>query len=242
MSPTELSQTLEDYLETIYLLVRDKKVARVRDIAAARGVKPGSVTPAMRRLASLGLIDYERREYIDLTPEGEVVARRTLARHQLLRRFLVDVLRVDEAVAAEDACAMEHHLSDQSMEKLSRFFEFIHDLPDMDFVERFHHCPRVNAELPPDPELCGSSEHSCCEWALREEHALSQITPGRTVRVVRIDVDGEGARTRLLNTGLLPDVAVEVLQNRAEVDHVLVQLGGYEVEIPRRDASLVLVR
>ena len=81
----QISPAMEDYLETIYLLVGEKKVARVKDIAAERGVKPGSVSPAMKKLASMGLIRYEQREYIDLTPEGEDVARRTLARHELLR-------------------------------------------------------------------------------------------------------------------------------------------------------------
>ena len=51
---TRLTGSLEDYLETIYLLIRDRKVARVKDIAEARDVRMASVTPAMRRLAELG--------------------------------------------------------------------------------------------------------------------------------------------------------------------------------------------
>ena len=65
-----LSGSLEDYLETIYELVRDKKLARVKDIANRRGVRSASVTPAMKRLAELGLIEYVEREYIDLSEDG----------------------------------------------------------------------------------------------------------------------------------------------------------------------------
>ena len=72
----ELTGALEDYLETIYELVRDHKFARVRDIAKARGVRAASVSPAMKRLSDLGLIRYVRREYIDLTEQGEEEARK----------------------------------------------------------------------------------------------------------------------------------------------------------------------
>jgi len=86
----DLTGALEDYLETIYELVRDRKLARVKDIAKARGVKSGSVSPAMRRLSDLGYIKYVEREFIDLTPTGERAARRIYARHQLLKRFFTD--------------------------------------------------------------------------------------------------------------------------------------------------------
>ena len=87
-----LSSSLEDYLETVFELVRDRKVARVKDIAKARGVRAASVTPAMHRLAHLGLIDYAEREYIVLTPAGEKMARRVYARHRVLQRFFREVL------------------------------------------------------------------------------------------------------------------------------------------------------
>ena len=136
----ELSASLEDYLETIYTLIQEKKVARVRDIARARGVRAGSVSPAMRRLANLGLVRYEQREYIDLTAEGERQALRVVSRHRMLTRFLVDVLRMAPAAAEPDACAMEHNMSDEAMGRLTRLMEFLQEHPDGggDFLGRFH--------------------------------------------------------------------------------------------------------
>ena len=101
-STSSLTASLEDYLETIYRLVREKRFARVRDIAQARGVKAGSVSPAMKRLAELGLIAYQQREYIGLTAEGERAARRIYARHQLLTSFFHDLLKraIDERRSA----------------------------------------------------------------------------------------------------------------------------------------------
>ena len=66
----EISSSLEDYLETIYLLVQEQGFARVKDVARARDVKAASVSSALRKLAELDLVRYERREYIALTPSG----------------------------------------------------------------------------------------------------------------------------------------------------------------------------
>lgn len=136
----ELTASLEDYLETIYTLIQEKKLARVRDICRARGVRAGSVSPAMRRLADMGLVKYEQREYIDLTEEGERQALKVLTRHRMLTRFLVDVLRMEPAAAELDACAMEHNMSDQAMTRLTRFMEFLEEHPDSggEFLACFH--------------------------------------------------------------------------------------------------------
>ena len=83
-----LTSSLEDYLETIYLLQRGaSQEARVRDIAAARSVKASSVSPALKRLSEMGFLQYEQRESIRLTEEGKVAARRVYARHVLLFQF-----------------------------------------------------------------------------------------------------------------------------------------------------------
>lgn len=71
-----ISSPLEDYPETIYLLVQAHGFARVRDIARARDVKAATVSVALRRLAEGRLVNHERREHIGLTPRGEEAARR----------------------------------------------------------------------------------------------------------------------------------------------------------------------
>ena len=157
-----ITPALEDYLETIYLLVRDKKLARVRDIADRRAVKPGSVVPALRRLSAMGYIRYEQREFIDITPAGEAIARRTLARHELLRRFFEEILQISPENASEDACSMEHYLSDEGMEKLGNFFQFLERCPRgrTDFMERFHRCPVANPDRPACTEKNGCKERA----------------------------------------------------------------------------------
>ena len=121
----ELSGSLEDYLETVYHLVKKYRFARVRDIADDRGVKAASVTPALKRLSDLGLVEYEKREYVLLTAEGERQALRVVARHQVLLRFFRDFLQMPDATAEKEACAMEHSLSNEGMDRLVRFLEFV---------------------------------------------------------------------------------------------------------------------
>jgi DtxR family Mn-dependent transcriptional regulator len=143
-----LTRALEDYLETILALAQAHGEVRVRDIAEARGVKAGSVSPALRRLAALGLVDYTRREFIGLTPEGTRAARRVTDRHRLLLRFLVEVLRVPAEEAEPVACAMEHSLTTGSMGQLVHFLEFLDTRPESRaFLAAFH----TSLDRPPDP-------------------------------------------------------------------------------------------
>jgi DtxR family Mn-dependent transcriptional regulator len=235
-----LSGALEDYLETIYELVRDQKVARVRDIARARRVRAASVTPAMRRLAELGLIRYEKREYIDLTPRGQREAQRIFSRHQVLGRFFEQVLRMPAGTAAADACAMEHSLSPEGMDYLVRFFEFLHNCPDgRKFLERFHGCsfgPGVPGGCGEDCPLQGRRREAAEDRSV----SLATLVPGKRARVTQ--VQGVGAlRDRLLDMGLLPDVVVEVSQVAAGGGRVELRVQGFELRLTGEEARAVLV-
>ncbi len=235
-----LTSALEDYLETIFELVRDRKVARVKDIAKARGVRAGSVTPAMHRLAELGLIRYVEREYIDLTPAGEKAARRVYARHQVLARFFHHVLGTPEDVAQADACAMEHSLSDQGMDHLVRFLEFMQVCPDAQaFLAAFHDCKRLSG----GPEQCPGT----CQPRTRRRGgrsaalpSIADLRPGQRARIAL--VDGGGAiRRRLLDMGLLPDVQVEVQRIAPAGGPVWIKFEGTQLTLRRNEARAVLV-
>ena len=126
----QLSESLEDYLEIIYTLAQENRVARVKDIAIAKKVKMSSVTSALRRLNKAGLVNHEAREFVGLTPAGEDLAIRLLKRHKFLTSFLVDILRVDPKTAAKDACSMEHALSQKTMSRLYGFSEYLQSSRD----------------------------------------------------------------------------------------------------------------
>jgi DtxR family Mn-dependent transcriptional regulator len=238
-----LSGSLEDYLETVYQLVRDRKVARVRDIAQARAVRAASVTAAMRRLADLGLIRYEQREYIDLTPEGEALAREVYSRHQALLRFLDQVLGVPPDQARADACAMEHSLSPQAMDHLVRFFEFLAASPEgRRLLELFHadsgrqSLAGLRAELPPS-DVPVAADRSGDGTSVVPVASLESGARGRVVQVVGVG----RVRDRVLGMGLLPDDAVEVTQTGPGADEVAIRSQGFELHLSGEEARAILV-
>ncbi len=119
----ELSASLEDYLEAIYHLERESRVARVRDIAERLSVQMPSVTGALRALASKDLVNHTPYSYVTLTPAGERIARDMARRHRVLTGFLSDFLGLDRATADRNACAVEHAIEPVVLTRLVAFIE-----------------------------------------------------------------------------------------------------------------------
>lgn len=236
----QLTGALEDYLETIYELVRSNKVARVRDIARLRGVRAASVTPAMKRLAEAGMIRYLQREFIDLTPEGEEQARSILARHHLLTRFFEEILRMSPEAAEGDACAMEHSLSSEGMEHLVRLFEFMRNCPDgQQLLALFHRCSLVHSDVLECETHCAARAR---QRALRPgaQRSVADLAPGERARVAQ--VNGTAAeRRRLLNMGILPDVVVGLARVDRDDGRFWIELGGFELALGDDEAARVAV-
>ncbi len=235
---TRLTGSLEDYLETIYLLIRDRKVARVKDIAEARDVRMASVTPAMRRLAELGYIHYQQREFIELTPAGEEVARRTMARHDLLRRFFHEILQVPADTAEQDACAVEHHLSDESMERLVRFFEFQRLCPRWSgqFLKTFHGCSAIHPDLQECPSECEFKRRSQGPAPADRIGRLSDVPPGDECHVVQVTAKG-AVRQRLIDMGMLPGTRVTVERKGPGGNPIWIRMKGFQLSLRKGEAA-----
>ena len=115
-----MTKSLEDYIEAIYVLIKNKGAARVRDVAADLHVKMPSVVKAMAELKKLDLVTQEPYGDIELTAKGRKVATGVVTRHTILKAFLLR-LGVSEKVADNDACLMEHILSAQTMDRIRDF-------------------------------------------------------------------------------------------------------------------------
>jgi len=105
-----LSPSLEDYLETILVLERKNRVARVKDIAESLSVQMPSVTGALKNLKAKGLIEYEKNSFINLTANGVDIAVKILEKHDILSAFLEKILFLSEEKASEEACKIEHSI------------------------------------------------------------------------------------------------------------------------------------
>ena len=112
-----MTKSLEDYLEAIHRHAQEAGGARVVDIAHALGVKMPSVNNAVKELAKLGYVEYERYHRLKTTPEGERRAQTIYRRHKLLKDFLL-AAGVSEAHAETDACAIDDILSAETPGRL----------------------------------------------------------------------------------------------------------------------------
>lgn len=117
----KLQESGEDYLESILKIERTKGVVRSVDVANDLNVSKPSVSRAIHILAERGFIQIEDNVLI-LSDSGRKIAEKIFERHVLFTDFLIQ-LGVDEAIASEDACRMEHTLSDESYAALKRFIE-----------------------------------------------------------------------------------------------------------------------
>lgn len=112
-----IHESAEDYLETIMMLQEEKGYVRSVDIAAHLNVTKPSVSFAMKRLRENGYIVMDEENLITLTEQGENIARRIYDRHQVLTSFLMQI-GVDPATAREDACKIEHDISEKTFEAI----------------------------------------------------------------------------------------------------------------------------
>jgi DtxR family Mn-dependent transcriptional regulator len=127
-----LSESLEDYLEAIHHIVRRKGAARGKDISLRLKVNRSSVSGALRTLAEKKLVNYAPYDIVTLTAEGRDVAQRIVRRHEVLRDFISRVLGLDDRIAEENACRMEHAASQPVLDRLAQFIEFIRVCPRID--------------------------------------------------------------------------------------------------------------
>jgi DtxR family Mn-dependent transcriptional regulator len=121
----KLSSTLEDYLEAIFRIEKEKRTARVRDIARHVGVSKSTVSAALKSLASKKLIEYEPYELITLTSEGRSRAATIVMNHYIISHFLQSVLALSRDAAERIACEFEHAVDQEAIERFACFLAFV---------------------------------------------------------------------------------------------------------------------
>lgn len=117
-----IQESGEMYLETIYVLSQKHPTVRAIDVGEHMGYSKPSVSRAMGLLKNGGFIEVAHDGAITLTAEGREVAHKIYERHTILTAFLMG-LGVDEKIASEDACKLEHDISDVSLEAIKRYVE-----------------------------------------------------------------------------------------------------------------------
>jgi len=246
-SSQALTASLEDYLEAIFHIVRRKSAARPKDITERLGVGSSSVTGALRVLAERGLVNYAPYDIVTLTAEGERLAADVVRRHEALKEFFVAVLGIDESVADQGACQMEHALPKAILERLTRFVRFVQN------------CPRGGKEwLRRFDEACDTGRSAegraqCLSECLKEVEqrmveregtaktvSLSELRPGMKAKIVKMS--GLGAvHKRLVDMGLTRGATVELVRVAPLGDPVEIRVRGYLLSLRKEEAANVVV-
>ena len=141
---------MEDYLEAIYELKREKGVAKVSSIAERLGVTMPTVNSAVNRLSGEKLVKHDKYGDVELTAKGREIGAEVSRRHEVLSLFLSQILGMDEDAAQLDACEIEHSLSPDAAERLTRFVEFILEAPqEPQWLEKYSYY-FAHGERPPE--------------------------------------------------------------------------------------------
>ena len=115
-----LQESGEMYLESIYVLTRENKNVRSIDVVEYMGFSKPSVSRAIGLLKNGGYVTVDKDGFLSLTEVGLEVSRKIYERHDIISKFLIS-LGVSEEAASNDACKIEHVISDESFEAIKRF-------------------------------------------------------------------------------------------------------------------------
>lgn len=123
-----ITASLEDYLEAIYHIIEEKKGVKAVEISRRLGVGRSSVTEALKTLAGKKLVNYGRYDVISLTQLGEELAQKVILKHNVLHTFLTDILCIPSEEAHENACRIEHVISETVLKRFIKFIQFNQDV------------------------------------------------------------------------------------------------------------------
>lgn len=213
-------QAIEDYAKTIYMLAQEESPVSTSRIAEARQVKPGSATGMIKRLANLGLVDYQKHYGVTLTEDGARIALEVIRHHRLIELYLIEALGFSWDEVHEQADILEHVISEKLEERIARALGY----PEFDP----HGAPIPTKELVmPDVS----------------NQPLSTLTAGEEAIVSRIiwpDEDGEMLRY-VGSLGLMPGATFTVLDVAPFDGPITVQIGEEQKIVGHTVATAVLV-
>ncbi len=141
--------TTQEYIEVIYALEKENRVARVTDIAERRGVTKASVSLVLNQLQKKELVERKQYGHITLTRSGKRLGNTLTQRHKAIKKFLQIVVGVSEQTADDDACKLEHILSKESCTAIKRIVKAIEKRPK-DWTETFETMTGCNRQQKPE--------------------------------------------------------------------------------------------
>jgi DtxR family transcriptional regulator, Mn-dependent transcriptional regulator len=214
----ELTDAIQDYVKEIYKLQAAGTRVTTSALAGRLGVSPPSATAMVKKLASLGLVEYERYRGAWLTPKGERVALEVIRHHRLLEQYLSQTLGLPIDALHDEADRLEHALSEELEAHIDRTLGYPTHDPHGDPI--------------PGPDL---------KLVVTEAMPLSALGPGEKATIERVP-DGDGELLRYLSgLKLTPGSRIEVREAAPFEGPLTVRVGGTEHAISRELAARIAV-
>ncbi len=242
-----VSTSTEDYLEAIFRLIAEKGAARVRDIADALSVHKSTVSWTLKGLAEKGLVNYSRYEITTLTTLGEKIAKDVHRRHEVIGRFLTEILGVGNEAAETNACRMEHVVDPEVMERFSLLVDYVKHSPagGGDWIRGFQQYAATKVQIPSKRQRrrlqSGVDEHGLeAAGGMKDTSTLDKLQPGQKASVVKVGAAGAVGR-RMADMGMVSGTTVEVVKVAPLGDPIEVKVKGYNLSLRKDEAARITV-
>lgn len=216
---SNLSESVQRYLITIYRLTSPQSEASTKDIATRLGISLPSVSQKVRYLAEQGYVDYEWRGGISLTEQGTCIAHSLLRKHRLLETFLYEIMGYPLHELHAEATCMEYALSDRFVDRLDKRLN----------------TPQIDPHGHPIPNPDGSTP-------VVESLPLSAVVPETTYIITTVDDHNEVALHYLCARNLIPKTDLTVLEISTLDGTLTLQVGQKIVALGQALAHTIGVR
>jgi DtxR family Mn-dependent transcriptional regulator len=239
---------MEDYLEAIFHISSEKQAARAKDIADRLKVNKSSVTVAVRSLSEKGYVNYAPYDIITLTDKGKILAEDVVRRHETLKDFFIKILLLEEEEAEEASCKIEHAISNNILDRIINFVEFVEICPrgGQEWIKGFRrHCEKGDTSI-----RCANSISLCLQDlkkrkdfirnSLKETVLLEEMDPGQRGKILKIQEHTE-LDNRLTDLGISSGSIIEVERQKSQADHIAVKVRGYHLSFRKNEAALISV-
>ena len=200
----EITESIEEYTEGVYRLQEEMEVVSTGDIAKYMSVAPASVTMMLKKMSELGLVDHTPYQGVKLTAKGEDLSVRLLRKHRLVERLLVDFLQLPWDDVHDLACKLEHYLSEDVTDNISKA------------LNHPKTCPHGN---PVDATFKDGS------------HRLSDAESGDKLIVAKVTDERMEFLSYIMEIGLVPTAAIRVKSRTPFGDVMTLEVEGFDAPV-----------
>ena len=207
----------EDYLINILRITDGTGVVKTTELANYMQVSPASVTEMLKVLQKEGLVNYERYRGVSLTEEGNRKARDLRRKHHIMERFLTDVLEIDHKDAHDQACAVEHSISEDAANKM---------------------CRMTGTKVDGD---CGTCQNPCHNSISNNDVCipLSEMSQGESGRISHLSSQDASMIRKLISMGFVPGREVELSASVSDKGARIIKIGDTVIALDKDMASAI---